>query len=121
MRKEKLALTRFLLWQGMVTVGLTVMVRLLWDQAAAWSTFQGGLLAVIPNIFLITYLSVRVDPRHPKQMAKACYVGEAIKIMLTVLLLMLMLHFNSVALAPLLLGLMGTYAVYIIAPKLLRS
>ena len=121
MRKEKQALMRFLTSQGIVTVGLTLMVRLLWDQAAAWSTCLGGLLVIIPNIFLIVYLSVRVDPRHPTQMVRACYIGEAIKIVLIASLLVLMLHFDNVALGPLLLGLIGTYAVYIIAPKLLRS
>jgi len=120
-RKEKIAMKRFLLWQGIVTLGLTVIVRLLWDQTAAWSTFFGGLLAVVPNVFFVTYFLMRVDPRHPKQVASACYVGEALKIMLTALLLVLLLRFESVALAPLLIGLMGTYAVYMIAPLFLGS
>ena len=120
MVKEKVAMKRFLLWQGIVTLGLTVIVRLLWDQTAAWSTFYGGLLAVIPNIFFVIYFLMRVDPRHPKQMATACYVGEALKISLTALLLVLLLHFYDAALAPLLIGLMGTYAAYIVSPIFLR-
>lgn len=118
--REKVAMKRFLLWQWIVTLGLAVIVRLLWDQAAAWSTFEGGLLAVVPNIFFVLFL-MRVDPRYPKQMARACYVGEALKIILTALLLVLLLHFETVALAPLLIGLSGTYAVYLVAPLFLRS
>lgn len=111
MPKEKTVFRRFLMWQFVVTVCLTVMIGLLWGYYAARSTFAGGLLAVIPNIFLSVYLLWR---------ANSIYVGEFLKIILTGILLILLLHCVSVALAPLLIGLLGTYAVYFFSGFLIK-
>lgn len=111
MRKGKAFLKRFLMWQFIVTVCLTVIVGLLWGYLAARATFFGGLLAVIPNIFLSTYLYWRPS---------SIYVGEMLKIILTGTLLVLLLHWVTVAFAPLLIGLLGTYAVYFFSGLLIK-
>jgi F0F1-type ATP synthase assembly protein I len=97
------AIRRFLQWQLLVAMSLTAIAWFLWGNDSALSVLFGGLLVVIPNIFLAIYLFIR---------ANSIYVGEALKIILTGLLLVLLLHYFSIALAPLLLGLLGTYAVY---------
>jgi len=109
--KEKTVFRRFLMWQFIVTVCLTVIVGLLWGYHAARSTFFGGLLAVIPNIFLSIYLLWR---------ANSIYVCEFLKIILTGILLVLLLHCVNVALAPLLMGLLGSYAVYFFSGFLVK-
>lgn len=103
MRKEKIAMSRFLLLQLLVATILSAVVWFIWNGKASLSVLCGGLLVVIPNFVLAIYLFIRVN---------SIYVGEALKIMLTGLLLVLLLHFVDVALAPLLLGLLGTYSVY---------
>lgn len=111
MPKDKAIFRRFLMWQFIVTVFLTVVVGLLWGYQAARSTFFGGLLAVVPNIFLSLYLFWR---------ANSIYVGELLKIILTGVLLVFLLHFFDIALAPLLIGLLGTYAVYFFSGCLIK-
>ena len=103
MRKEKVAFRRFLQWQLLVAIGLTVITGFVWGYHFALSVLIGGLLVVVPNIVLVIYLLMR---------ANSIYIGEALKIILTGLLLVLLLHYFTIALAPLLLGLLGTYTVY---------
>jgi F0F1-type ATP synthase assembly protein I len=108
---NKTAMRRFLMCQFIVTVCLAIIVGLCWGYDAARATFFGGLLAVIPNIFLSMYLSWR---------SNSIYVGEMLKIILTGLLLVLLLHFVTVGLAPLLIGLLGTYTVYFFSGFLIK-
>jgi F0F1-type ATP synthase assembly protein I len=110
-RKEKAAFRRFLQWQLLVVFALTVITWFVWGRHFALSVLAGGLLVVIPNIFLVIYLFIRVN---------SIYVGEALKIILTGLLLVLLLHYFSIALAPLLLGLLGTYTVYFFSRCFIR-
>lgn len=120
MRKDKIAAARFLLWQWIVALCLSAIVFLLWNPVAAWSTLLGGLLAVVPNMILSFYLFLCAHHCEPKKIIKDFYVGEAVKIISTGLLLLLMLHCFNVALAPLLIGLFGTYWVYLFAPILIK-
>src|SRR5438105_918074 len=100
MRKEKSAMMHFLRWQVIITACISIPVCLVWGRSAAESVVFGGLLAIIPNIFFMIYFFTRTDPRFPEQMMSACYSGEALKIVLTALLLVLLLHFFNVQLAP---------------------
>lgn len=102
-RQEKMFIKRFLLWQLIVTLVLTLLIALLWNRMAALSTFFGGMLAILPNIFFTIYFLI---------CKKGIYIAETLKIILTALLLVVLLHYFSVALLPLLVGLMGTYSVY---------
>lgn len=121
MRKHKIAAARFLLWQLIVTLCLTAAVFVLWNHIAAWSTLLGGLLAVVPNTILFFYLFLRTQHRDPMKITKDFYIGETVKIISTGLLLVIILHYYNVALAPLLIGLFGTYWVYLFAPILIRN
>jgi len=109
-RKEKSAMMRFLRWQVIITVFMSISIGLVWGQLAAESVVFGGLLAIIPNIFFVLYFFTRTK-------MSACYIGEALKIILTALLLILVLHIFNVQLAPLLLGLLGTYVAYFFVGK----
>lgn len=110
-RKEKVAFRRFLQWQLQVAIGLTAITWIVWGHHFALSVLSGGLLVVVPNIVLAIYLLFRVN---------SVYVGEALKIILMGLLLVFLLHYFTIALAPLLLGLLGTYTVYFFSRCFIR-
>lgn len=112
MRKEKVAIRRFLQRQLLVAMCLTVLAAFLGGFNFARSTFFGGLLVVVPNIFLAIYLFIHVN---------SIYIGEMLKIILMGLLLVLLLHYFNIALAPLLLGLIGTYAVYFFSRRMINE
>jgi len=113
--KEKRKITRFLCWQLVVAVSLSIIIAILWNPAAAISTLIGGLLVLIPNIFLAIIFFALTKSNSSKKMVRACYMGEALKIVLIAVLFVLVLHWYAVMLAPLLIGFCGTYAVYLMS------
>ena len=105
---------KFLGRQCIVMMVLTSAVGLFSGTTMAVSALLGGLLVVIPNTGLAIYLFSGKKTRSAQQMVKACYIGEALKIALIAVLLVLVLHYIDVTLAPLLIGFCGTYSVYFI-------
>lgn len=105
---------RILVCQLIIAVILTTIVGLMLGRNAAWSAMIGGCLVIVPAIVYGLFLS-RVDPRYPRKIVRSLYLGEALKIILTGFLLIVVLHFYNARLGPLLVGLLGVYSVYFFA------
>lgn len=108
---------RFLGQQCVVMIMLTGVVGIFSGVTMAVSALLGGLLVVIPNIGLVIYLFSGKKTRVSLQTMKVFYIGEALKILLMVVLMVLMLRYVDVKLAPLLIGFCGTYSVYFLSTR----
>ena len=113
-RREKIAITKFLACQLITLLLIALILRLTWNDSAAVSALLGGLLVWIPNIFLATFIFTRDLYRDPKKIVNAFYMGEMLKIVLMCALFVSMLHWYDIALAPFLIGVIGTYLAYIL-------
>lgn len=79
-----LGIIRILLMQIATTFFLMVTFRLFDNKIAAYSSFLGGMLSIVPNIFLAARLIASL--RSAKAVLRAAYIGEAGKVILTFLL-----------------------------------
>lgn len=112
-RKERRAIKRFLLSQSAVVAVLSISAALIFGRITASSVLLGGLIALIPNVFLAVYLFAFIKHADARKTMIACYAGEALKLVLIIILMILALYFFSIHLPAFLVGLMGTYLVYI--------
>lgn len=78
---------------------VTIMTSLLFtflDSKAAYSALLGGLVAVIPNCVFAYRLFVHKDAQAANAIVSSFYRGEAIKLLITIVLLMLVFRFIPV-------------------------
>lgn len=102
---------RILALQALVTLIAATAALALADLRAAWSALLGGGI----NMTATLYFAYRVFAAGPgstgRQVARAFYIGEAVKIVLTAVLFMAVLLWVKVALLPLFV----TYAATMLA------
>ena len=79
-----LGIIRILLMQIATTFFLMLTFWLFDNKIAAYSSFLGGMLSIVPNIFLAARLIASL--RSAKAVLRAAYIGEAGKVILTFLL-----------------------------------
>ena len=112
-RHEKRAIATILLRQFVVTIAIAVIMLITRNRVAAVSAVWGGLLVCLPNLIFAINLFLCKSYRDPKKIVNAFYIGEIIKIMVTILFFITILRFYAIMLAPLLLGMMSCYLVYL--------
>jgi ATP synthase protein I len=71
-----------LLWQVLVTLGLAL-VFLFVGTVEAYSAILGGLICVIPNAYLAGRLLLKSGAGDSRVFLRAAFTGEAIKLVLT--------------------------------------
>lgn len=112
--REKRGIAILLFRQCLVSISIAVIMLITWNRVAAISAVLGGLLVWIPNFIFAIILFLRNTYHDPKKIVNVFYVGEIIKILVTVLLLIAMLHLYTIMLAPLLVGMLSCYLVYLL-------
>jgi ATP synthase protein I len=81
-------------------------------QAQALSALLGGLIGFVPNA-LFAALSGRKDPRKTaSQVVRAFYFGEAVKLLLTALLFIIVFHLPGIFPLPLFIAFLAVTAVF---------
>lgn len=120
-KKEKRAMINFLLCQAIVALALVILSVFFLGKGAAKSVFFGALVTLVPNIVLAFFMFMRATKRSAKQVVKACYVGEVIKILLIAGMMLFILHSFAVQMGPFFLGFLGTYLVYVFSPVILKK
>ena len=118
---EKRAMIHFIKWQAIVAMALVAVSAIGFSKSSAQSVFLGALVTLVPNVFLAVYIFMRAAKRTANEVVKACYIGEAIKIVLIALMMLFILHAFAVQMGPFLIGLMGTYLVYVFSPIILKK
>ena len=104
-------------WQ----VGLTgiVAVGAFWlgGNAAAMSSATGGSIGIIAGLYQALRM-FRVDAaQDPEGFMRGVYIGEAVKILLTVALIIVAIRLLEVDMLPFMIGYIAIYLVYWVARK----
>ena len=104
-------------WQ----VGLTGIVALgafwLGGNAAAMSSVTGGSIGIIAGLYQALRM-FRVDAaQDPEGFMRGVYIGEAVKILLTVALMIVAIRLLGVDMLPFMIGYIAIYLVYWVALK----
>lgn len=115
--REKRAMVYFLLLQCLTAVSLFGFAALYWNHTVALSVALGGVLSIVPTIFLGLWFFLR----KPQKMMRDLYIAELIKLVLIGGLFIAMLRYFDVQLLPFLLGFCGVYAVYFLAPTIMKG
>ncbi len=69
--------------QFMVVIILSLITGFVWQARAGGSFFIGGLVCVLPNVYLYWQVFSYSGARAAKQIIKALYLGECVKLLLT--------------------------------------
>ena len=118
---EKRAMLSFLQWQTIVAILLIAISALMFDGGVARSVFFGASVVLLPNIVLAVYIFVRAAERTAQQVVRACYIGEVIKLGLIAGMMIFILRTFTVQMGSFLIGLIGTYLVYVFSPVILKK
>lgn len=72
-----------ILAQALVIVISLPVILVIWGKYAAGSYFLGGLICVLPNIYLYRRVFAQSGARAAREILKSLYIGELVKIFLT--------------------------------------
>lgn len=89
---------------AVIQMAIIVLISLLFlygsGRQAAWSALLGGLVCIVPTLWFGVRLFKHFGARAAKQIAMALYTGEALKLLLTVILFVVVfkwLHISAMA------------------------
>ena len=82
--------------QSGLTLVLAVIAFIISGNKAAFSVILGGLLSIIPNMYFASVLFKHQGAQAAKQIVNGFYKGEAMKLLLTILLFALVFKYCSV-------------------------
>lgn len=98
------AVKRLLFLQAAVVLSIALFFYASIGFAAAASAFLGGLLGFLPNVFFALKFG-RFNPKNnPKKIVKNFYSGEAIKLISTALMFVLVFKIPGILVMPLFVG-----------------
>lgn len=102
---------------------VVVVIAVCWVFAGlreAGSTILGGAACVIPSLYFARKLFATTSAREAKRIIRAFYVGELVKLGLSVLMVVLILKFIAVAIVPFITGFVGAQFGFWLAPVLTK-
>ena len=117
--KEKRALLIFFAWQCLIAIAISAIAAFCWGRVIAVSVLQGGILAIVPAFFLSMWFFLR-SPKNPQKALRDVTIAEFLKIILICVLFIVMLRYGHIQFLPFLVGFCTTYAVYFIAPIVMK-
>ncbi len=91
---------RLLIMQLALATVISFISWVVQDSKAAYSAMLGGLVATIPNVFFAFRLFGKGPLQSAQTIVNSLYRGEALKLVTTILLLILVFRFISVAAMP---------------------
>lgn len=94
-----------------VTIAVALVVLALAGLESAYSALAGGLISVIANFYFAMQMFAGAG-KSPRQLVAAFYVGEAVKILITVALFVFVIKVLNVLFLPLFITYVITLLVY---------
>lgn len=94
----------------MAVIGTALVTQIGFGWVCARSVFLGGVIAWIPNAYLAIKIS-RSAGKRPEQIVRGFYTGEAIKLVLTAVLFILVFRMPDILIAPLMVGFVAAMSV----------
>jgi ATP synthase protein I len=108
---------RLALWQVVLTFFVALVAGLFGGLGAGVAAAMGGGIGIVSGLYQALRM-FRVDAgRDPEGFMRGLYIGEAVKIALTVALMIVAIKVLQVAMLPFMLGYMAIYIVYWVALK----
>ena len=101
LRRDKRAIGRLLVWQFSITFLISVVGAIIWGSQVGISALLGGLINLLPNACFASIVFRYQGAKDAKKIVNSLYKGEAIKIVLTLLLFAAV--FSTVVVNPLVL------------------
>lgn len=109
------AVRRLLGMQALLIAVVTVSAWMLGGGASARSAMFGALVAFLPNVYFAVKFG-RKDPRKTaREVVKAFYLGEAVKLIITALLFVLIFQLPGIVYPALFAGFISVIAVFWLA------
>ena len=94
-----------------ITLG-TVFTGIIWGWIEARSVCLGGLAAFLPNAFFAAKFGLRSNGREAREIVRAFYLGETIKLLSTAGLFILIFQLPDITFLPLFAGFGAVLAVF---------
>ena len=113
---------RYIVGIQCVAVFFLALVYLCIDQQSGLSVVLGGSAAILPNIFFAWYFFNGSREKTPRQVVLAFYVGELVKLVLSIVLAILIFLMFKVKMTPFLVGLaVACFSVTFAVPFILMK
>ena len=106
------AVRRILLYQAMTVVAISSLTLVLMGTAEAESVLVGGLAGFLPNLFFAAKFGRSNPKRTAQEVVRAFYVGEALKLLLTGSLFVLIFQIPGISFMPLFIGFVSVIMVF---------
>ena len=103
---------RILLYQAMAVAVTSVLAFLLSGSADAQSVLVGGLAGFLPNLFFAAKFGHHDPKKSAQEVVRAFYVGEALKLVLTGVLFVLIFQIPGISFMPLFIGFVSVMMVF---------
>ncbi len=106
------AVKQILRLQAVAIVLFSALVLVVWGRTEARSAILGGLAAFIPNAYFAAVIGKPHNTRTAKQLLSSFYAGEAIKIIMTGTLFILISQLPDILFIPLITGFIAAVMVF---------
>lgn len=93
---------------------------LLGGMLEALSALLGGAACVIPSLYFARRLFATTNAREAKKIIRAFYLGELVKLGLSVVMLVLIIMFIRVTIVPFITGFIGAQFGFWLAPMMIK-
>ncbi|BDM66196.1 ATP synthase subunit I [Shewanella sp. NFH-SH190041] len=100
-RRGRWSAYRLVLMQAAIAGGTSFLFFVVWGVQFGWSAFAGAVIAVLPNFVFATLAFSHSGASSAGKVLKAFYWGEAVKLLLTIVLFSLVFIYMEVAFMPL--------------------
>jgi len=111
-------LKQFLVIQLALTLGISCGFWIWKGIEASLSTLMGGMIAIIPGLFFIRLFFKYQGAQQAKKIVTHFYLGEGLKLFLSLLLFTLAFQWSKLCPVPLLFAFIATNGVYWLIPWL---
>jgi ATP synthase protein I len=104
-------------WQVLLTSIVVAGAFWLGGSTAAWSAAIGGSIGIVAGLYQALRMFRVNAGQDPAGFMRGVYIGEAVKIVLTVALMIVAIRVLGVEMLPFMIGYIAIYSVYWIALK----
>ncbi len=115
-RRGRLAAYKLVLAQAAMAVICSVFFFTVWGVQFGYAAFAGGLIAVLPNFVFVTLAFSYSGASQTDKVLKSFYWGEAVKLLLTIVLFSLAFSQMKAAFMPIFVGYVLCLMVHWTAP-----
>jgi ATP synthase protein I len=107
-----LAVRRVLQLQALTIVVISALVLVLGGMEQARSALLGGLVGFLPNAYFAVQFGRQAPRRTAKEVVRAFYLGESIKLIITALLFVLVFQLPGILFMPLFIGFISVIMIF---------